>query len=816
MSAPTPYVRTLVRVTGIVQGVGFRPTVFRHASAARVSGYTFNDPDGVEIEAVGLPHQVDHFLRLLRDEPPPLAHIEAMRILERVPVASLPPGGFRIEKSRSGTGRTTLVPADIATCPDCVREMLDPSDPRYRYPFLNCTNCGPRYTIISDIPYDRPVTSMAAFPMCDRCRQEYENPLDRRFHAQPTCCPVCGPALALLDACGRPLSDSPDPVPLAIRMLQEGRILAVKGLGGFHLACNAADAAALAALRTRKHRDEKPFAVMVASADTAAGLAHVSPAERALLESRERPIVLLLKKEPFPLAEAVAPGNRQVGVMLPYTPLHHLLLDSPLTALVMTSGNLSDEPIVRDNAEAVERLRGIADAFLVHNRDILVRADDSVVRCAPPGNRAEDSVVRCPAGNRDGKPRTLFLRRSRGFVPVPIDMAADAGAVLAVGAELKNTVCITRGRHAFVSQHIGDLEDERTLAFFRETVAHLSRITEVSPDVVAHDMHPDYLSTRFASSLAMARTVPVQHHHAHILACLAEHHFRDPVLGVALDGTGYGPDGTIWGSEFLLVDGPQFERLGHFRYLPLPGNANAIREPWRMALALLHDALDRTDRDRLADALARSLPGPLAATHSHPDSRSAGAPEQATARAQAVAQTLALLDRNHPFVRSCGAGRLFDAVSALLGIRLRSSFEGQAAMELEMTAALAGDEPAYPVDLLAPGPGSQAVEVDFRPAIRSLVRDHERGASPQVLARRFHSTVATVVVDTAAKLARARNLRVVALSGGVFQNRLLAARVEAALEAAGLSVLTHCLVPPNDGGISLGQAYLCTFPFPVR
>jgi len=920
------FVRLLVRVEGIVQGVGFRPTVYRLANETGISGYVLNDPDGVEIEAIGFPNAVEAFLRRLEAEPPPLAQVDGIRIVARSELDRVPEEGFRIVASREGVSRSTLISADIASCPDCVREMLDPHDRRYRYPFLNCTNCGPRFTIIEDVPYDRPVTSMRKFPMCPACRAEYDDPLDRRFHAQPTCCPHCGPTLSLVDSNGTPVLDSwnapaadgherrhgtaapttsrstsgadtgrgpsvsveQDPAHMAVRLLATGRIVAVKGLGGFHLACDASNEEAVALLRHRKHREEKPLAVMAASTEAVSEFAHVSQDEAELLASRQRPIVLLRKRSPFPLAPSVAPRNGWIGAMLPYTPLHHLLLDGNAPVLVMTSGNLTDEPIAKDNDEALERLRGIADYFLLHDRDILVRADDSVVRLHDHDIlvRADDSADRLddcdvPVGADDsvrgdaGEPRvegsgsespavrTVFLRRSRGFVPVPIDMGTPAPGVLALGGELKNTVCLTRGRHAFVSQHIGDLEDERTLSFFVETFKHLQKICDVNADSVVHDLHPEYLSTKYARGLSGVRLVGVQHHHAHVLSCMAEHKHRGAVIGIALDGTGYGPPSDhvdharptsktrngvddqraaqrpvtqVWGSEFLLVDGREYKRLAHFRPVPLPGNALAIRQPWRMALAFLHDALGRDEVLAANEALRR--PRPAAGTSkATPGVAGAGAPSSpglACVQQPLAGSLLDLLDRRHPFVTTCGAGRIFDAVSSLLDVRHVSSFEGQAAMELEMSASPDTGVPPFPFSLDGPGTdrpvqvadepstggpiqivdvptSGRPVQIDFRPMFRALIHDLAGTPDRAVLAARVHVTVARAVIATARLLSEATGLRTVALSGGVFQNRILSALVEDGLTAEGLNVLTHSLVPPNDGGLSLGQAYYCTF-----
>ena len=576
-------VRTAVRVEGVVQGVGFRPFVYSLATSLGLGGVVGNDADGVFAEVEGDPAVVEEFLAALARDAPPLARIE------RVTTSAMRPDGttsFAITPSQPGTRRRTLVSADTATCADCLAELADPGDRRFGYPFINCTNCGPRFTIVRDVPYDRARTTMAPFTMCELCAAEYHDPADRRFHAQPTCCPACGPALSLLGPLGIAASGEPpasgEPLAAAAALLREGKVLAVKGLGGYHLAVDASGEAAAAVLRARKHREDKPFAVMVA--DVAAGrrLCEVDEAAAGLLASRRRPIVLLPRLPGSGLAEAVAPGNRQLGLMLPYTPLHHLLIAAVAGPMVLTSGNVSDEPIVYRDGEVAERLGGIADAVLTHDRAIEIRTDDSVVRAF----RGREAVI----------------RRSRGYVPEPLDLATRfARPVLACGAELKSTFCLGRGDHAFVSHHIGDLENAETLRSFTEGIAHFRRLFDITPEVVAHDLHPEYLSTKYAAQLtdgevagaadlAGVELVGVQHHHAHIASCLADNRASGPVIGVAFDGTGYGADGTIWGGEFLIADLAGFERAGHLAPVPMPGGAAAIRQPWRMAAVYLDAA----------------------------------------------------------------------------------------------------------------------------------------------------------------------------------------------------------------------------------
>ncbi len=630
-------VRTAVRVEGVVQGVGFRPFVYALATGLGLTGLVGNDLDGVFAEVEGPAAAVSEFLRRLERDAPPLARIE------RVSTRDLPPAetaGFVIAASEAQTGlRRTLVSADTATCADCLRELADPADRRHEYPFINCTNCGPRFTIVRDVPYDRPLTTMAPFTMCERCAAEYHDPADRRFHAQPACCPACGPRLALD-------GDSQDPLPAAAELLRRGRILAVKGLGGYHLAADAACEQAVAALRQRKHREDKPFAVMAANLTAAAELAEVDAAAAALLTSPARPIVLLPRKPGAAVAQATAPGNRQLGVMLPYTPLHHLLLEAVARPIVLTSGNVSDEPIAYRDDEARETLTGIADAFVTHDRAIHVRTDDSVARAF--------------------RGRPMLLRRSRGYVPEPLTLRTGfPRPVLACGAELKNTFCLARGRHAFVSHHIGDLENAETLRSFTEGIEHFRRLFDIDPQVVAHDLHPEYLSTKYALELDGVELHGVQHHHAHIASCLADNGEEGPVIGVAFDGTGYGTDGTIWGGEFLAAGLATFERGGHLAPVPMPGGAAAIRQPWRMAAAYVEDP----------DVARR-----------HPD------------RWPAVV-AMAAKGINSPLTSS--AGRLFDAAAAILGVRDTINYEGQAAIELEQLAETLtpAEAEAYPARL---------------------------------------------------------------------------------------------------------------------
>ncbi|GIG56286.1 carbamoyltransferase [Longispora fulva] len=742
--------RTRVRVEGVVQGVGFRPFVRLLATSLSLVGYVRNDSAGVLIEVEGAPVAVREFLATLEREPPPLAAIERVT---SGPVPTAGGVGFDIVASEAGAARSTLVAADTATCADCLRELWDPADRRFRYPFVNCTHCGPRFTIVRDVPYDRPMTTMAGFALCADCEGEYHDPGDRRFHAQPVCCPACGPALRLTDPAGGLLAG--EPVAAAAELLRQGAVLAVKGLGGFHLAVDAGSEDAAAALRARKHREDKPFAVMVADVDAARALCVVDDVEERLLAGTGRPIVLLRRHPHAPVAPSVAPGNPFLGVLLPYTPLHHLLLAEVGRPLVMTSGNVSDEPIVYRDEAAYARLGPLVEAFLTHDRPIHVRADDSVARVS--------------AG------RELLIRRSRGYAPRPVTVPWEfRRPVLACGAELKSTFCLGRGRHAFVSGHLGDLENYETLRSFTEGVSHHRRLFDVRPEVVAHDLHPEYLSTKYALDLGGVDLVGVQHHHAHIASCLADNGEAGPVIGVAFDGLGYGTDGTLWGGEFLVADLAGYRRAGHLEQVPMPGGAAAVREPWRMAAAWLDRAFEG------------DVPEGLGVARRHGDR-------------WADVVRLGRAGLSAPVTSS--AGRLFDAVAALVGVRDTVSYEGQAAIELERLAD-AGRDGSYEVLL---GGGDPFV-VSGAAIVRGVTADVLAGTAGAVVAGRFHRTMARVVLAGAVRLRTREGLSVVALSGGVFQNVVLLGEAVALLTDAGFRVLTHSRVPPNDGGISLGQA----------
>jgi hydrogenase maturation protein HypF len=749
-------VRTAIRVEGVVQGVGFRPFVYGLASSLGLAGLVGNDVDGVFAEVEGDEQAVSKFLVLLRQQAPPLARIE--RISE-TPLSPTGQSDFVIVASEPGGERRALVSADSATCGDCLRELADPADRRYRYPFINCTNCGPRFTIVRDVPYDRALTTMSDFAMCAECAAEYHDPADRRFHAQPVCCPACGPTLALTDAAGTDLCGADDPITAAAQMIRVGLVVAVKGLGGYHVAVDAGNEAASGALRARKHREDKPFAVMVPDLAAARRLGDLDEAAEQLLTSARRPIVLAHRRATaaHEIATSVAPGNSHLGLMLPYTPLHHLLLAEVGRPIVATSGNVSDEPIAYRDADALARLAAIADAFLVHDRAIHVRADDSVTRAV---------------GGRQ-----VVLRRSRGYAPEPLRVRREfPRPVLACGAELKNTFCLAKGNRAFISHHIGDLENVETLAAFTGGIEHFRRLFDIEPEVVGHDLHPDYLSTKYAADLTGIELVGVQHHHAHIASCLADNDADGPVIGVAFDGTGYGTDGTIWGGEFLIADLAGFERAGCLEPVPMPGGAAAIRQPWRMAAVYLAAAYED------------------------------GVPEDLAVRRRNEhnwAPVTAMADRgiNSPLTSS--AGRLFDAAAALIGVRDAINYEGQAAIELEQLA-----DPAERTSYQAAIGIDELIRVRGSDLIRAAAEDLAGGTTPPAVAARFHNGVVAAIVVACQALRDRRGLQTVALSGGVFQNLLLTSAVTSQLVDLGFTVLTHGRVPCNDGGISLGQAVI--------
>lgn len=759
--------RRALTIYGTVQGVGFRPFVYGLAHKLALSGFVRNQGTCVQIEIEGACSDLDRFTELVRIQSPPLARIDRIASEDRVPAGR---SGFRIDTSERGAAHGGFIPPDVGTCDACLAELFDSNDRRYRYPFINCTHCGPRLTIVTSAPYDRQRTTMAHFAMCEQCCAEYENPGDRRFHAQPVACAACGPRLAAVTPTG--VSGEGEAALTAfVAVIRRGGIGAMKGLGGYHLVCDARNAQAVAALRGRKRREEKPFAVMLPDLDAVRERCAVGKAEAEALTSLRRPIVLLRQHGATDITDAVAPGSPMLGVMLPYTPMHYLLIhDLEGMPLVMTSGNRSDEPIAFEDDRVAEQLDGIADIYLTHNRPIQIRCDDSVMRIVA------------------GAP--LPVRRSRGYAPEAIRLAVegahDAEPILAVGGQSKNTFALAEGGHVFVSQHMGDLDEYAAYRAFERDIGLYEKLVSIRPAVVAHDMHPDYASTRYARSRAASEAlhrVPVQHHHAHMASCMIEHGLRGPVIGVIFDGTGYGEDGTIWGGEFLIGDCRACQRAAHLRGVPMPGGARAIREPWRMAAAHLFEAGESMTRLR-----GRLEARPL----------------------RAVAQML------HRYVNApttSSMGRLFDAVACLVTGRDRVSYEGQAATELERLAMMTGEACSpYPYELHAASPLEETDgfrspwTVDTRPLIRALLHDMDQGEGSEQIAWRFHVTVAEMTVAACRALRSETAVNEVVLSGGVFLNALLTEQVTACLEAAAFHVYRHTLVPPGDGGLSLGQA----------
>jgi hydrogenase maturation protein HypF len=783
-----------IHITGVVQGVGFRPFVYGLAKRLDLTGWVRNTSAGVDIEADGMPEALHRFAEALASESPPLARIDSIKVSDR------PADGFKVFEiipSALVSGAFQPISPDVSLCADCQRELMDPEDRRYRYPFINCTNCGPRFTIIKDIPYDRPLTTMAPFEMCPACAAEYQDPLDRRFHAQPVACPECGPHIWLEDTDrGSGIGDLEDgdrdwprgeeALGLARRLLADGRILAVKGLGGFHLACDASNAAAVAELRRRKLRVDKPFALMMPDEKIVERHCCVDEYERQLLNSRERPIVILRRRSDSTIAAQVAPDQNSLGVMLPYTPLHYLLLEPAPgfpEALVMTSGNLSEEPIATRNEEARQRLSRLADAFLLHNRGIHTRCDDSVVRAFVPPIAGEDASGPGEATGKDSMVGTIYpLRRSRGYAPFPVRLPWEMPPLLAAGAELKNAFCLTHGDYAFLSHHIGDMENYETMQAFEDGVRHLEHLFRVQPEVLAYDLHPNYLATRYA--LERARTeslaaVGVQHHHAHVAALMAEHGLSDgyPVIGVVFDGTGYGQDGAIWGGEFLLAGYHEYERPYHLAYRPLAGGDKAIKQPWRLALTWLMSA---------GLEWAETLAPVRYALQNSP----AGVDPLQVLEHQ--------LNSGVNSLPTSSMGRLFDAVAALIGVRQEVNYEAQAAIELEAL-----------VDPTADGAYSLAYDGDQitpDPLLESIVADLRAGRSKPVIAARFHRALAQMVVETCGKLRRQYGISTVALSGGVWQNMTLLRLTVQLLQSQDFTTLIHRQVPANDGGLALGQA----------
>jgi len=776
--------RIHIHVTGIVQGVGFRPFIYNLAKRLGLKGWVLNSSEGVHIEVEGSPDKLEQFLSLLHKEKPPRAEIKGIKV-EELPYIGY--SDFEIRESKKSSEEFVLVSPDIATCKDCLKELFDPKDRRYRYPFINCTNCGPRFTIIEDIPYDRPKTTMKKFKMCALCQQEYDDPSNRRFHAQPNACPECGPELLFLADRetfekigyeGTPLSDAPaalledyevprkaslhylrgeEALKAAEALLKHGMILALKGLGGFHLACKARDHNPVETLRQRKRRPSKAFAVMFASIEEVDKAVHLSKEARQLLESPQAPIVLLPKKTPEYLAENIAPGLADYGVMLPSTPLHHLILKDMNEPLVMTSGNLSEEPIARDNEEALERLGKIADGFLIHNRPIYSRYDDSVINAAA---------------------RPFMVRRARSYAPYPLDFPFEnLPPIFAAGPELKCTFTLTREKYAFVSQHLGDLEDELTFNVYRETFELYKRLFRINPEIIACDYHPDYLSTRFAEELASDRPLfRVQHHFAHIASILGENNLEEPVIGFAFDGTGYGLDGTVWGGEIILTDGKNYRRIGRLSPFKLPTGDAAIKKPYRVAAAILEEI----DAD-LADYIA-------------------GAEKDVLEK---------LLKSGKNVFRTSSMGRLFDAVAVILGIGREATYEGELAMRLEalpgrISASDSLNAGHYGFEITASNDG--LIEMNWRPVIQSIIDDLRRSVDKKAIACRFHNSLAKAIFDVACYLSKETGIKNLAFSGGVFQNSLLNELIRLTFAGTDFNLFFHIHLPPNDGCISFGQA----------
>jgi hydrogenase maturation protein HypF len=742
--------RLIVTVRGAVQGVGFRPFVHKLASELGLAGWVRNSSLGVFIEVEAGREKLDTFLRRLNDEKPPLSYFQS---IESAFLDATGARDFKILASDESGEKIAVILPDAAVCPDCLREINDPLDRRFRYPFTNCTNCGPRYSIIEAVPYDRRHTSMKKFRMCDACWTEYNDPRDRRFHAQPNACRACGPQLGFLHRDGHDLSELDDPLLAAAQSIRDGEVVAVKGLGGFHLMVDARDGEAVAKLRRRKHRESKPLAVMFPNLQELENACRVDDQARQMLTSPASPIVLLERRTGNDLLCAgIAPGNPYIGAMLPYTPLHHLLLSELGFPVVATSGNLSDEPICIDEHEAVIRLKGIADHFLIHDRPIVRHVDDSIVRIVM------------------GRP--VVLRRARGFAPLPIKLAAKIPDGIAVGGQMKNSVAVSNGDQIFVSQHIGDLETGPAFGAFKHVISDLEHLLEIKPSSVAHDLHPDYISTSWARNAALKR-VPVQHHHAHILSCMAENEISPPVLGIAWDGTGYGTDGTIWGGEFLCLNEEYFERFAHFGTFPLPGGEAAIREPRRSAIGLLYsifgdETFELTDVDPVNAFTATEL---------------------------AVIRGMLASGLNSPLTSS--AGRLFDAVASVIGSRQKTGYEGQAAMELEFVADPAvADRYPFTVDRT----NSTGV-VNVGDMIRCIIREHRDHVPSSTIAARFHNTLVEIIVQ----IAKFASEEKVALSGGCFQNKFLTELAITRLRSEGFKVYWHQRIPPNDGGIALGQ-----------
>lgn len=785
-----------IHITGIVQGVGFRPFVYALAKRLALTGWVRNTSAGVDIEVDGTPQALEEFTRALKVEAPPLARIDEFNVDYQAPNGF---STFQIGHSQPIPDAFQPISPDVSICQDCLNELYDPNDRRYLYPFINCTNCGPRFTIIEDIPYDRPKTTMATFVMCPDCAAEYNAPQDRRFHAQPIACPACGPQVWLELKDDRTTGEHLIRTPAILetrRLLLQGQIVAIKGLGGFHLACDAMNSKAVAELRHRKLRVDKPFALMMPDIGTVEVHCSLDQVEGELLESRQRPIVILQRRPQSPISSQVAPGQNTLGVMLPYTPLHYLLFESgyKLSALVMTSGNLGEEPIATDNNEARERLWSLADAFLMHDRPIRTRCDDSVMRVFQTFTEAPLLSLTGPS---DTDP-TMPIRRSRGYAPFPVRLPWSAPPLFAAGAELKNTFCITREQYAFLSHHIGDMENYETLRSFEDGVVHFERLFRIQPQALAYDLHPDYLATRYAQERAEREGLPaigVQHHHAHIAACMAEHGLsgEEPVIGASFDGTGFGEDGAVWGGEFLVADYRGYQRPFHLAYVPLPGGDKAVREPWRMALTwLTRSDIPWSEHLPPLAYVTKNLPNPSLQLETLHHQIQTGL--------------------NAPLTSSMG--RLFDAVAALIGVRQKVNYEAQAAIELE--ALIDGDEFGfYPLEFLKPASVQQAgderaQEIDASPLIQAVVSDLQREIPIPVIAARFHNSLAQMVLQVCQLLRDRYHINAVALSGGVWQNMTLLRKTIDLLVEDHFVLYMHRRVPTNDGGLALGQAAVAT------
>jgi len=754
-------IRERIIIKGIVQGVGFRPFIHKLVKNYNLSGWVLNSNQGVEIEIEGEEEELNSFVADVREKLPPLARIEEIEV-NQIPLVGYKE--FSIKKSEiKEEDSFVLVSPDISICKDCLQELFNPQNKRFRYPFINCTNCGPRFTIIKDIPYDREKTTMSVFKMCPQCLSEYDNLEDRRYHAQPNACADCGPEVFLYQQ--KRKSVNVDPVAEVIRLLKDGQIGAIKGLGGFHLACDATNSKAVLRLRHLKNRETKPFALMSINIEKINQYCEIGKEEKEWLEDRARPIVLLKKKKDGLISSFVAPNNDYLGVMLPYTPLHYLLLKDNFLALVMTSGNFSDEPIIGDNQEALEKLDKIADFFLLYNREIFNRCDDSIVKII----------------NNDN----VFFRRARGYVPYPITLDFKLKEVLALGGELKNTISFSKGNYVFTSQYLGDLKNIETLNSFKESIDNLGKIFKTNPQIIACDLHPDYLSTKYAEEMRAKKgikIVRIQHHYAHIVSCMAENNINDKVIGVAYDGTGYGDDGNIWGGEFLLCDLKKYSRLGHLKYYALPGGDKAVVQPWRMTYSYLYSIYGKRAREFKIDFNQRQDYNKLL-----------------------IIEKMINRRINSPLTSSCG--RLFDAVSSLIGVRDEVSYEGQAAMEMESICASEIEE-RYGFDIYKKN-GEFIIGPDK--IFKEIISDLKKGMNKEIIASKFHNTVADFTVNLCGKIRENTNLSKVALSGGVFQNRYLTERIISLLKRDGFQVYIQRKVPPNDGGISLGQAVVAGY-----